>query len=207
MSKATKETLIEAIANARAIVFRKDGVSYYQSTLNQRTPDHPEQAGSVFSKNFLTGEGTLEFVEDLGHRLFEDHLGYWVELDATKVENVLPGCRVFRLKKLGIGYLGIVNLDELNSDDQVTVDDRKCTGFGSVVLPHGVRGRFVDEAYAIVSPETDSEGVVHWTLATVHPGAPAKAQTVSLAELGLKHGDKITVAQALAAGFTSAKVA
>ena len=206
MSKATKETLIEAIANAKAIVFRKDGVDYYTSTLNQRTPDHPEQCGSVFSKNFLTRKSD-GVVEDLGHRLFEDHLEDWVELDATKVENVIPGCRVFRLKKSGIGQLGIVDLATLGTDDLVTVDDRKGTGFGSVVLPRGMFGRVVDEAYAIVSPETDLEGAVHWTLATVHPGTPAKAQTVSLAELGWKHGDKITVAQARKAGFTTAKVA
>lgn len=208
MSKLIKAFLKGAIAEAKAIVIRDDGVNYFDSTMRQRTPGNPEAAGSIFVPEFLTrSDGTVESLE---HRLFEDHADDWVEYD--NCPNLLPGALAFRfdwVKGKGdyihaaIGRLGVVPLSSLDKGTIVTIDDRKNTGFISCTVK-GKLGGVVHHVVAIVTNEAEDGKPPRWTLATVHPGDPINASQVKTDEY--KHGEAITVEKAIALGLTDAKV-
>ena len=208
MSKLIKAFLTGAIAEAKEIVIREDGVNYFDSTMRQRTPGNPEAAGSIFVPEFLTRDDGV--VESLEHRLFQDHLADWVEYD--NCPNLLPGAIAFRfdwVKGKGdyihaaIGRLGVVPLASLRKDAIVTIDDRKNTGYISVTVK-GELGGFVQHAVAIVTNEAEEGKPPRWTLATVHPGDPINASQVKTDEY--KNGEAITVEKAIALGLTDAKI-
>jgi len=208
-SKVMMEFVKEAVRNAKKVVLREDGVNYFESTMKQRTPGDPEQAGSVFLKEFLT-RSSDGVVESLEHRLFTDHLGDWQEY--PNCPNLQDGAIALRFDWIkgehghihaAIGRLGIVPLSTLKDDVVVTVDDRKNTGVASLVVS-GQAGAYVQHCVAIVTNEGTEDAPV-WTLATVHPGDPVKPSTV-VTDMELQHGATLTVAEAKKFGFTDAKV-
>lgn len=196
--------LKEAIANARAIPTPNG--NYFSVTCRQRQPGDELQCGSRFTKSFLLRKSDGK-VESVAHRLFEDHIGDWVEY--PDCPNLMTGCKAYRLDwsktdedgtKRHLGYLGIIDLKELEPTAEVTIDDRKGTGMASVVYKGIVPPKPVDFAVAIVGDEQGKQ-----TLFTVHPGDPVTPSRIKVDETW-KHGKVITVAQALKAGFETAKV-
>ena len=209
-SKIVQEFLKAAIKNAKAIKLRDD-VDYFTSTMKQRTPGDPEQAGSVFLPEFLTrsSDGTVESLE---HRLFQDHLADWVEY--PDCPNLMPGAIALRFDWIrgenghihaALGRIGVVPLSTLKDDVQLTVDDRKNTGVASVIVA-GEAGAYAQHAVAVITNE-GTEEEPKWTLATVHPGDPIKPSSVTVVtDMELAHGTTITVAEAKKFGFTDAKI-
>ena len=179
--------IINAIIESQKLVFRKDGVNYFEATINQRTPGHAEQAGSVFDEDWLHGRDLADTIACANWEEYAD------------CPNLIPGCHAFILKsERTIGYDGIISLDDIPDANIVTVDDRKATGNLSVTF-RGAKGRPVQHAVLILGDEGGKEVVF-----TVHPGDPVMPPTV--ASTARKHGDVITVAEAKELGFKYAKL-
>jgi len=152
--------------------------AYYSSMFNQRLLGG---LGSVFP---FTDASVLEAV-----LLSAD----WEEVTHP---NVKAPCRCFRATIPG--YLGIVPLRELPKGTKLVADDNKDTGFVELTarMPRRVK---TDVTYAIIGKEGDTEIVF-----TFHPGEPITPSTVSTTVLPA--GTEISVDEAIAFGFTHAKV-
>lgn len=111
---------------------------------------------------------------------------------------VAEGCEAFKTSIHG-GFLGVIRLDELSPDFPVTLDDRKDTGKVSAIVK-GQQGETVDFLVLILGQEQGREVVF-----TFHPGDPVKPSQVEASQ-GL-HGKEVTVAEALALGLETAKIA
>ena len=163
-----------------AITTSRQGMeSYWISTLTQRLPGG---AGSIVD-DFTTAEA-------LEKALFA------AEWEDYSHPALMAGCKGFKTSLSGT--LGVVTLATLNEDQEVTLDDRKNTGFVSCTVA-GAKGESVGFVVLIVGEEKG-----HDVVFTFHPGAPVSPSRVK-AEEGL-HGKKLTVKEAVALGLTTAKI-
>ena len=167
------------IAQAAITTSRKTMEGYWLSTLTQRLPGG---AGSIVN-GFTTAEA-------LEKALFDAE---WEEYSHPAL---IPGCKGF--KTALSGTLGVVTLTTLPEDQEVTLDDRKNTGFVSCTVA-GAKGETVGFVVLIVGEHEGKEVVF-----TFHPGEPVSPSRIK-AEEGL-HGKKITVKEAVALGLTTAKI-
>jgi len=153
---------------------------YFESCCSQRLEGG---AGSRFNFNS---------VEELESALRNAE---WAE---TTNDNVMPGCRAYKTTDIG-GQIGIVPINDLDDNVVLTASDPK--GTGNVELTcSGQLGTVVNETWLIIGPENGVDVVY-----TFHPGAPIQPSTVSIDKLPA--GSVVTKAEALALGFTYAKVA
>jgi len=101
-------------------------------------------------------------------------------------------------KTYGItGRIGIIDIDSLPSDCQVTLDDRKNTGTVSATV-QGVLGSQIGYTIAILGDEAGQE-----VLFTVHPGDPVTPSKVHANDL---HGVTVSRDEALKMGLVTAKI-
>lgn len=152
---------------------------YWLSTLTQRLPGG---AGSI-----VDGFASAEALEKA---LFA------AEWEDYSHPALMAGTKGF--KTALSGTLGIVNLSTLPKEAEVTLDDRKSTGFVSCTVA-GAQGETVDFLVLIVGEHEGKEVVF-----TFHPGEPVAPSRVK-ADEGL-HGKKLTVKEAKALGLTTAKI-
>lgn len=178
----SKQRLRMAIADTKKLFPKgQEAQSYWATTVAQRL-DRPDACGSVF-----TGIHTPEQLEQA------ILAAEWEEYSHPAVTE---GCEAFRASISG--QLGVVGLVSLPGETEVTLDDRKGTGKVSAVVS-GVRGETVDFTVLILGKEDGKEVVF-----TFHPGDPVRPSQVQ-AEPGL-HSKKITAAQAIQMGMTTAKI-
>ena len=195
------EFLRAAIAVAKTFPSRDPGVSYFEATLRQRTKGDSMQAGSFFLPEWVGGNG-------LERRLFSYENGLlWAWQPYPTCHNLAPGSLAMILwwdRELEVN--GMVKLHKLPSQQNVKVDDRKGTGFASITVdrPYTDALEYCRHAVAIFTNEGD-DAYPKWALATVHPGDPVAPAEIKLGN-GLKHGDVISVEEALTLGFTEAKL-
>ena len=96
------------------------------------------------------------------------------------------------------GYLGMIDINKLNPSDYVKLDDRKGTGFFSIICNEKI-GDPVNYTIIIVGMEGDKEVV--WTF---FPGAPTPMEGI-VADPSM-NGKEISVEEAKKMGFKFAKV-
>ena len=151
---------------------------YWQKCLSQRNPG-PDSAGSVFDVAQTT-ESILAACENV--KPADDPA-----IKAPAVGFVVPLS----------GRMGIVAIDSLSDDTEVTLRDRKGTGQVDAEMP-GERGKDVDFTTILIGPNERAEIV--WTL---FPG-PSIAPSEVPAEN--RDGDVVTIAEAKALGLSSVKL-
>ena len=163
---------------------------YFRKTLRQRL-DSPERSGSYYPG--VKDEETL----------FNILLALPWQPTEEFEEFLLPGTISFTAPFPGIA--GVVDLMSLEDNQVVTLDDRKNTGYlsATIALPMGSDVAEVSFSTLILGHEDGVDGKVVFT---VHPGAPVKASQVEVGTWGLRHGDTITVEEALRLGLWTAKV-
>ena len=195
------EFLRMAIAVAKTFPSRDPKVNYFEATLRQRTKGDPMQAGSFFLPEWVGGNG-------LARKLFSYENGLlWAWQPYPTCPNLIPGSIAMLLHSdTDLGVNGMVKLDKLPGHQNIKIDDRKGTGFASITVdkPCPDSLEYCRHAVAVFTNEGD-EAYPKWALATVHPGDPVMPAEIKL-DNGLKHGDVISVAEALARGFTEAKL-
>lgn len=171
------ERILTAIENTKMAC-----AGYFEKTLAQRAGLDPAACGSIYENiSAPLLETALKAVtwEPYTHpAILSDCTGFWAQLP---------------------GRLGVVELASLPPESQVTLDDRKGTGTVSAIVK-GRKGALVGFTVLILGPAHGVEVVY-----TFHPGAPVAPSQVQAAP-GL-HGKIITVAEALALGLTTAKIA
>ena len=186
--------VVDVLAHQRAvaaIINTKRGLpEYFRKTIRQRL-DSPERAGSYYPG--IRDEETLI-----------DILLALPWQPTTEFDQVLiPGTIAFTARFPGIA--GVVDLMFLEDNQVVTLDDRKGTGnlSATVALPLESDAAEVMFSTLILGHEDGTDGEVVFT---VHPGAPVKASQLKVGTWGLRHGDTITVIEALRLGLCTAKV-
>jgi len=225
------EKLALAGVNARLLHLKgPDGPSYLTTMNRQRTEGHPDQAGSFFTKEFLTRKSD-GVIESPAHRLFADNIEGWKAY--PDCPNLLEGCEAFKIDLTswaqshsgGYGIPCVVGVLDLDADrgrfddtiDLVAADPKQTghielhykwdsSGLNALRRP----GVPVDFAVAIVElAERDSNGnmVEHKPiLATFHPGDPVMPSRVEKLIPGIKPGDLVSVSAARSAGVRYVKI-
>lgn len=156
---------------------------YYKACLTQRLAD---------------GKGSVtEFTDfsDLENALLDANWKIYTH------PNIAPDCTAYITKDI-CGFLGMIKLEDLPSNQICEFIDPKGTGTLSLATKTG-RAHFVDFTVLIVGKENDVD-----VMYTFHPGEPLKPSTLAADgsnEFGFKVGDKITVEDAIAAGFKTVK--
>lgn len=154
---------------------------YWESTVSSRTPG--KSVGSVFG------------FSDVEKVLFEDRINDWEVYEDCP--NLMTGCTAFLLRDVG-GHLGVIELSKLDGDLELDVIDNKKTGKAKCLAHVGI-GPKTDFATIILGEEQGKEVVF-----TFHPGAPVRPSEIPVD--ALKGRNKITVAEAITLGFTTANV-
>ena len=157
---------------------------YFESTLSQRLSNNG--AGSI-----VDGINSVEEIEGLLMNSNWEHY---------KHPSIMEGC--FGYKSDITGQMGIVDLSEVPSDFEGTLDDRKGTGKASFCLT-GINRIPIDYTVLIVGPEK-FEGEDVEIMYTFHPGDPISPSTLNSEmcyhfgeAFPMLDGKKITVKEAL----------
>lgn len=166
----------QAIANTKRVV-----PGYFEKTVEQRLPGG---CGSVLEGDYNDISDVISALEN----------AEWHEYTH---ESLMPGTTAYKTNDI-TGRLGIVDLANLPSDVEVTLDDRKNTGKVSATIS-GELGAKVDFVVIILGDEQGEEVVF-----TFHPGDPVRASQVTC-EPGM-HGKIISVREAQNLGLTTAKI-
>lgn len=155
---------------------------YFEKTLAQRAGLDKMACGSVYE-----GVTASELEQKLLSLEWETYTHPAIQSGSSAFKAGMPG------------RLGVIELATMPADTKVTLDDRKNTGTVSAVV-EGIRGPQVDFTILILGMEKGIEVVF-----TFHPGEPVSPSKVQ-ASPGM-HGKKVTVAEALALGLKTAKIA
>lgn len=110
-------------------------------------------------------------------------------------KDVTEGCEAFVSDLKGL--FGMIDLDTLPKDTEVTIVDPKKTGFASISVK-GVRGQEVDFTVLILGKEAGKEVVF-----TFHPGEPCRPSTLPIKD---RNGDVISIEEAKELGFEKANI-
>lgn len=157
---------------------------YYWNCIKQRIRASGESRGSVVDFQASAEE-------------FEETLlsANWEEVEDCP--NLLEGCKAFKTHDIN-GYLGVIDINELDPKVKLVLDDYKKVG---VLTPtvRGFVGNILHPTYLIVGNEGGQQ-----MMFTFHPGPPIMPSTLKAD--AFHEGDKITVSEGLSLGLKFAKI-
>ena len=169
------ERVRNAIKNSKEMM-----PDYWNKTLNQRSSKSPMVAGSRYD---MSPDAIEKALLSVSWEPFND-------------ESIGGGAVGFKSNLSG--YMGMIDINKLNPNDMVKLDDRKGTGFFSIICKEKV-GDPVDYTVILVGPEKDKD--VIWTF---FPGSPTPMKNIQADPK--RNGEEITVEEAKKMGFEFAKV-
>lgn len=179
--KDVNELIRLAVENTKRVV-----PGYFEMTLHNRLSGG---VGSVYEQ--------FESEEELEKAILNAD---WEETTHPAVNPEY--CRVFKAKLPG--RFGLVKIDSLPDDVELTADDSKSTGTIAMTVK-GIRGVEVQDTYLIIGKELDkNDNIEYYVVFTFHPGEPVKPSLVETASVS--HGAKVSKAYAKELGFDLAKI-
>lgn len=164
---------------------------YFNKTLNSRIAGSGDQAGSWFAG--------IDSADELKKELFNSSR-VWEEYSHP---DIMPGCVGFKTDIAG--FDGMIPVEDLDCEVELTFTDRKNTGWASAEISAGREDKIpapkeVNFAVVIVGEE-QGEAVIY----TLHPGAPVKVSRVKSTPEVLGH-ESCSPQDAAKLGFTHVKL-
>lgn len=155
--------------------------SYFRNTCEQRLANG---VGSIYEG--IKSAGEMEEALRTAHWKKAEH------------PDVMPDCQAYVTKDIKGGHFGLLKIEDLPDDIEITASDPKNTGKVSMTVS-GEKGPEVEDTWLIIGKENGVDVVF-----TFHPGEPVRPSLVEVKDC--PDGTKLTKEQAINLGFDLAKI-